>query len=422
MTAAPSPYSTPVYTIRGVGLFENSLAAAPAVTTYVDQVPVPFPTMTTGTTLDLERVEVLKGPQGTLFGQNSTGGAINFIAAKPTSEFHAGGSVSYERFGLVDGTAYLSGPLSENLRGRISFRAVQGGQWQYSVTRPNDRTGATRQTIGRLLLDWDASSTLKFHLNVNGFRDRSDVQALRPIENFLNVSPTVNPANPFSIADPARYNLYTNPASPIFDPTFAGRQALVIGRLAGADGLAQQQQTQLYLGQPAAPTNDARAAEWNPALMRNLERDYYQLSLRGDLDLTDDISLASITAYQQVKSNSEQVVGFAIAAAIAEGMACARAAGLPQARLAEILTGGLGDSVALAEYRRAAAAGESGSIKGLIDAYVDLINGHIRPEYAGKLGILHKDAAIAREIAGDLAPRLRLLAEVEALASRLNYQ
>lgn len=117
-----------------------------------------------------------------------------------------------------------------------------------------------------------------------------------------------------------------------------------------------------------------------------------------------------------------QVVGFAIAAAIAEGMACARAAGLPQARLAEILTGGLGDSVALAEYRRAAAAGESGSIKGLIDAYVDLINGHIRPEYAGKLGILHKDAAIAREIAGDLAPRLRLLAEVEALARRLNYQ
>ncbi|MEO7915758.1 MAG: TonB-dependent receptor plug domain-containing protein, partial [Novosphingobium sp.] len=80
MTAQPSPYSTPVYTIRGVGLFENSLAAAPAITTYVDEVPVPFPTMTTGTTLDLERVEVLKGPQGTLFGQNSTGGAINFIA------------------------------------------------------------------------------------------------------------------------------------------------------------------------------------------------------------------------------------------------------------------------------------------------------------------------------------------------------
>ncbi|MEP6869075.1 MAG: TonB-dependent receptor, partial [Novosphingobium sp.] len=191
-----------------------------------------------------------------------------------------------------------------------------GGDWQYSVTRPNDKTGAKRQVMGRLLLDWDASSTLKFHLNVNGFRDRSDVQAPRPIENFLNVSPTVNPANPYSIADPVRYSLYTNPTSPVYDPTFAGRQALVIGRLAGADGLAQQLQTQLYLGQPAAPTNDARAAEWSPALLRNLERDYYQISLRGDLDITDDIKLTSITAYQHIKSNSQQDLDGSIAVAL----------------------------------------------------------------------------------------------------------
>lgn len=117
-----------------------------------------------------------------------------------------------------------------------------------------------------------------------------------------------------------------------------------------------------------------------------------------------------------------QVIGFAIAAAIAEGMACARAAGLSPVELAEVMIGGLGDSVALGEYRRATAAGESGSIKGIIDAYVDLINGHVRREYAGKLDILHKDIKIAKEIAGELAPRLRLLEQVEAMAGRLNYQ
>ena len=117
-----------------------------------------------------------------------------------------------------------------------------------------------------------------------------------------------------------------------------------------------------------------------------------------------------------------QVIGFTIAAAIAEGLACARAAGLPPIKLAEIMMGGLGDSVALAEYRRASAAGETGSIKGIIDAYIDLINGYVRPEYAGKLDILHKDVGIAREIAGEMAPRLRLLDQVEAMAKSLNYQ
>lgn len=117
-----------------------------------------------------------------------------------------------------------------------------------------------------------------------------------------------------------------------------------------------------------------------------------------------------------------QVVGFAISAAIAEGMACAAAAGMRPADLADIMTGGLADSAPLAEYRRATAAGERGGIKGLIDAYVDLINGHIRPEYAGKLDILHKDSGIAREIAGELAPRLRLLDQVEAMSGSLNYQ
>lgn len=316
MTVQPSPYSTPVYTIRGIGLYDNSLAAAPAITTYMDEVPIPFPTMTVGATLDLERVEVLKGPQGTLFGQNSTGGAINFIAAKPTDEFHAGGSLSYERFGLMDGTAYISGPIAENLRGRISVRGVEGGEWQYSVTRPDDRTGATRQLIGRMLLDWDASSNLKFHLNVNGFRDRSDVLALRPIENFKNISPAPNPANPFAVVDPARYDLFTNPASPIYDPTFINQQNLTIGRLNGADGPEQQAEARLYLGQPAAPTNDARAAEWNPALRRNLKRDYFQASLRGDLDVTDNIKLTSITAYQELKSDSEQDLDGSVARAL----------------------------------------------------------------------------------------------------------
>ena len=77
----PAYYGTPVFTIRGVGLYATSLGVSPTVSVYVDQVPLPYLEMTNGAGLDVERLEVIKGPQGILFGQNSTGGAINYIAA-----------------------------------------------------------------------------------------------------------------------------------------------------------------------------------------------------------------------------------------------------------------------------------------------------------------------------------------------------
>ncbi|MFD2580332.1 TonB-dependent receptor plug domain-containing protein [Novosphingobium colocasiae] len=82
------------------------------------------------TAFDLERVEVLKGPQGTLFGNNATGGAINMIAAKPTNEFKAGVDLSYGRFNTFEASGFVSGPLSDTLRARLAVKAVNGDGWQ----------------------------------------------------------------------------------------------------------------------------------------------------------------------------------------------------------------------------------------------------------------------------------------------------
>jgi len=121
---------------------------------------------------------VLKGPQGTLFGQNSTGGAINYIARKPTNEFSAGAVASYGTFNDFIEDAYVSGPIRNGVRVRLALRDENSGAWQYSYTR-NDTNGRTHQLAGRLLVDWDASSTLKFQLNVNGWQDKSDPLALQ---------------------------------------------------------------------------------------------------------------------------------------------------------------------------------------------------------------------------------------------------
>src|ERR1700722_1325983 len=125
LTFTQSEYGTPVYTLRGVGFYDTSLASYPDVSVYLDQAPLPFPVQTVLTLFDVQRVEVLKGPQGTLFGNNATGGAINYIANKPTTEFAAGTQVSYGRYntGQIDG--FVSGPLSNTLLGRFAFKTQE---------------------------------------------------------------------------------------------------------------------------------------------------------------------------------------------------------------------------------------------------------------------------------------------------------
>lgn len=154
----PSPYATPVYTLRGVGYYDNALAGSPTVSVYVDEVSLPFPVMTPGATLDVERVEVLKGPQGTLYGQNATGGAINYVSAKPTDTTQAGIDIGYSRFDTFEVNGFVSGPLTDTLRVRAAGRAVEGGPWQKSYTR-DDELGRTRKFFGRVLFDWTPSAT-----------------------------------------------------------------------------------------------------------------------------------------------------------------------------------------------------------------------------------------------------------------------
>ncbi len=114
MTFSDTVAGTPVFTLRGVGFNEASPQAAATIGFYYDELGVPFPIMTRGLILDVERVEVLKGTQGTLYGRNATGGAINYIAAKPTRQFAAmaeGGFGSYGEW-YLDG--FLSGGLGDN--------------------------------------------------------------------------------------------------------------------------------------------------------------------------------------------------------------------------------------------------------------------------------------------------------------------
>ena len=89
----------PIFTIRGIGLNDYNTNNNPSVGVYVDEVYMSSGAYLSFNLFDIERVEVLKGPQGTLYGRNTSGGAINFHTAKPTEEFEA-----YMRLTTVTGT------------------------------------------------------------------------------------------------------------------------------------------------------------------------------------------------------------------------------------------------------------------------------------------------------------------------------
>ena len=178
LTFARSAYNTPIFSLRGIGFNSTALGVYPAVSFYLDEAPLAFPVLSANATFDLQRIEVLKGPQGTLFGQNSTGGAINLIANKPTKELEFGGSLTYGRFNLVEASGHVSGALSDTLRARFAFMTHTMDPWQISFTRRDDRNAREAYYTGRGILEWEPSDKFKATMSINGWKDDTQPQAL----------------------------------------------------------------------------------------------------------------------------------------------------------------------------------------------------------------------------------------------------
>jgi iron complex outermembrane receptor protein len=199
----------PIYTIRGVGFTDYSTAASSTVGIYFDEVAIPYAVMSRGTFFDVERIEVLKGPQGDLYGRNTTAGQINFISRKPTSDFEAGMDAGYERFDILDLEGYVSGPLTDNVRARLAVKARQSlsdSGWQKSITRPDDRLGEEDVLAARGILDMDLNENINLMLNLHWIRDKSDNTATTAYDGQLvglptQALPTIG-TPPFQVGEP----------------------------------------------------------------------------------------------------------------------------------------------------------------------------------------------------------------------------
>ena len=155
--------------IRGVGANNDAPALDPAVAFNIDGVYQARDYGTYGSFYDIDRVEVLRGPQGTLYGRNATGGSINVITNKPsTGAFHAALEEELGDYGLVRTFGMLNAPVSDQLAFRFAFQ--QAKHDGYLTSGFNDQNSIA----GRLQALYRPNSDVSLLLGADFFDDHSN--------------------------------------------------------------------------------------------------------------------------------------------------------------------------------------------------------------------------------------------------------
>lgn len=129
--------TTVVFNIRGVSQNNFADSQEAPIAFYNDEVYTAALSAIAGQNYDLERVEVLKGPQGTLFGRNATGGLVQYITAKPTKELQAAATLTVGSHNEIGTDAFISGPLSEHIRARVSVSSDKYDAYIKNLAGPN---------------------------------------------------------------------------------------------------------------------------------------------------------------------------------------------------------------------------------------------------------------------------------------------
>ena len=145
--------SAPRITLRGVTNADYAPNANSPVTVYSDGVVLNNPTIHGFAMFDLERVEVLRGPQGTLYGRNSTTGSLNFISARPTDELTGYLRATAARYDQrrVDGA--IGGAISDNLKARLAFTSEESDGWVTNVLNGDKEPNQDNKAV-RLVLEY----------------------------------------------------------------------------------------------------------------------------------------------------------------------------------------------------------------------------------------------------------------------------
>lgn len=215
LTTVTSGGSNNVFFVRGVGNFAVNAYTDSALAFNVDGVFIGRPTATTASFLDLERVEVLKGPQGTLYGRNATAGAINLLPARPElGETYGDLSVGAGNYGTVDVSGAINVALADDWAARFAVGKLENDGYNDDDTASTDDLAFRAQLFGelsdtvdvRLSVDY---STTKGTGNAPTYLGTYDFQFTGPSGNSNNVTGYNFTPSPANVSD-----AHTGPLTP----------------------------------------------------------------------------------------------------------------------------------------------------------------------------------------------------------------
>ncbi|WP_339721027.1 TonB-dependent receptor [uncultured Paraglaciecola sp.] len=270
--------------IRGVGMDGFNLSSVAAVGIYVDDVAIFNPMLANFTLFDIDRVEVLKGPQNTLYGKNTTGGAINFITNRPLKdEFTSGyGQVTLGNNSQV----FAKGAFSSNVSEQLSFRLAgfshhRDGLVSSEIEGNNTEFNDIDQHGIRLQLAYQLAKNISLTGNLYGGKQRQIAEVKTPI----------NAVSAEGLIDLDDHDLSKNHSSIINPPND-------IDALGGYFKVNLQQDNYIFNGISSFENvKSKRMDDWGS---QHLESSVYQSLIYNSTDT------ASVSQEFQWQSNSQQ--------------------------------------------------------------------------------------------------------------------
>jgi iron complex outermembrane receptor protein len=191
-------------TVRGISSHDVTEIGDPAVPIVIDGFTTIRPYTMTTSLYDLQRIEVLRGPQGTLYGRNAEGGLVNIISQKPTSDFGAGGSIELGNYNTKDFTAWINMPVNDMLRFRASassrnhdgYRLTEGfnGAGNYKVDDEDSNSV-------RLQADFTPVDKLDIWMLFQSTQIGGRGVGSETIPFVTGITPAPTPADPTPVAD-----------------------------------------------------------------------------------------------------------------------------------------------------------------------------------------------------------------------------
>ena len=188
----------PEFTLRGIGTNSGASNQNPTLPIYVGGIAVPYNGMIVHALFDMDRIEVLKGPQGTLYGRNTTGGAVNFIPRRPGSEWGGYISASYGNRNITNVEGAVDIPVGESFALRVAGVVALEDGWQTIDNRHffADPSNGTRRRNGdidrnafRISSLWQPTSDIEVFTAIDAGWDDSQVIAMKHAGNVIHTDP-----------------------------------------------------------------------------------------------------------------------------------------------------------------------------------------------------------------------------------------